>query len=156
MKIPFCPHEERIAGLLNENRLDSDPSLLDHARKCTRCSEVLFAVEMLQRGRIPNLISAHTGSPGYLWWRAQLRRQNGVVEKITKPVVWAERFALIGMLCIAATFVFSQWGQFRDWFSRLAAIGSENSFMAIAMLAGLLVITCIGGLALYILAADER
>jgi hypothetical protein len=171
MKLPFCSHEVEIARLLDENRLPENSTLLAHAEKCARCSEVVFAIQILQRGRASSLISAHAGSPGYLWWRAQLRRQNGVVEKVTKPIVWAERFALISMLCIATGFGFWQSGQLHDWFSRLAVLlgyqalplnsiwlraTNTSSLMAVSMLAGLFVVACIGGLALYILAADEN
>ena len=41
------------------------------------------------------------------------------MEQITKPVVWAEKFALICMLCVAGGFVFWQWvGEWVDWIRR--------------------------------------
>jgi hypothetical protein len=167
MKLPFCPHEERVAELLNENRWPwaADPALLDHARKCGRCSNVVFAVQILQQSRSATVLAAHAGSPDYLWWRAQLRLQNSAVEQITKPVVWAEKLALIGMLCVAGGFLVRQWGHIGDWISGLADIFNSQAFrlsavwlhstfegnlIGYSMLAGLAAIACIGGLTLFL------
>jgi hypothetical protein len=143
MMFPFCPQEEKIAAMLKENRRlqDADPALLDHARICSRCSEILFAVEMLQGSRASAMMSAHIASPGCLWWRAQLRRQSGVAEQMTRPIVWAERLALICILCVFAGFGFWQRAQLLDLFS---------SFVGLSLLAGVTAILCVGGLTLFL------
>jgi len=120
---------------------DADPALLDHARICSRCSEILFAVEMLVDIRTSTRMSAHSSSPGYLWWRAQLRRRSGVMEQMTRPVVWAERLALTGMLGIVAGLGFWQRAQLLELLS---------SFVGLSILAGLTAILGVGGLTLFL------
>jgi hypothetical protein len=169
MRLPFCPYEEKIARLLNENRWDSDPALLVHAGKCARCSEVVLSVQTLQHNRANTMMLSRAGSPGNLWWRAQLRRQNGMLEQIAKPLVWTEWLALCSMLCLAAGFAFWQWGQIGNWFSKLRLIlgtpvfhlgeiwlraTQEYSLIWLPILAGLTAIACICGLAL--LLSDQK
>ena len=147
MKYPFCPHEETIAGMLKENQWpqNADPVLLDHALKCSRCSEIVFAVEILQSGRASSLMTAHAASPGYLWWRAQLHRKSGEMAQMTRPVVWAEGLALAIILCVIAVFGYWQREQLAGLFS---------SFVGISILVGLTAILFVGGLTLFL--SDKR
>jgi len=148
MRFPFCPQEEKIAAMLKEKQWPqgADPVLLKHSRTCSRCSETVFAIEMLQNSRVSTLLSAHApASPGALWWRAQLRRKSGVVQQMTRPVVWAERFALAVMLCIVAGFGIWQRAQLVDLF---------HSFVGLSILGGLTAIVCVGGITLFL--SDQR
>jgi hypothetical protein len=165
MKLPFCPHEEKVAELLRENRWPwaADPVLLTHAGKCSRCIDVVFAMPILQQTRSASMMVAHIGSPYYLWWRAQLRRRNSTVEQVTKPLVWAEKFALICVLCIAASVAFWQWAQIGEWIGSMAGIFDSQSLQDViwmpsvfeskpvvySILAGLAAIACVGGLTLF-------
>jgi hypothetical protein len=147
MKLPFCPHEEQVAGIVNRNLWpgEANSALLEHARACSRCSEVLFAVEILQTSRASAMMSSQDISSGHLWWRAQLRRKSGAVAQMTRPIVWAEWLAFTGMLCIIAGFAFWQRTEIVDFFS---------SFIGISILAGLTAILCVGGLTLFL--ADRK
>jgi hypothetical protein len=169
MNLPFCSQEEKIAKLIKTHRWpqDADPELVVHAGKCSRCHEALFAVQILQLLRASDVKQAHVGSPSALWWRAQLRRRNGAVEQMAKPLVWAEILAFISMLCIAAGIAFQQWTPIRQWFHSLKVVGdnqifhsainwvltiNENNLTSLVMLAGLAglaAIVCIGGLTLF-------
>ncbi len=143
MTYPFCPREEKIAVMLTEDdwRQTADPGLLKHAETCSSCSEILSTVELLRANRASTMISAHTSSPGFLWWKAQLRRRSGVVEQMTRPVVWAEALALTGILGIVVGFCFWQREQLVAWFS---------SILGLSILAGLMTILCVGGLTLFL------
>jgi hypothetical protein len=143
MRAPFCPHEETIAGMLKHNQWpqNADPELLDHAGKCSRCGEIVFAVEMLQSGRASSVMAAHAASPGYLWWRAQLRRKSGEMVQMTRPVIWAEGLALAIILCVIAVFGFWQRAQLAGLFS---------SFVGTSILIGLTAILFVGGLTLFL------
>ena len=147
MRFPFCPHKEKIARILGKNRwpLDAEPKLQSHAGKCRRCAEVLFAAEMLKAGRTNAMMAAPTTTPGYLWWRAQLRRQASISERMTKPVAWAESLALVAMLGVIAGLGFLQRDQLFDLF---------GSFIGISILTGLSLVLCVGGLTL--LLSDEK
>jgi hypothetical protein len=163
MKFPFCPYEEKTAQLLNENRWGTDPALTAHAQKCSRCSNVVMTVQMLQQNRTNTSMATRAVSPGYLWWKAQLLRQNGALEQITKPVVWAERLALCGMLFIAAAVAFCYWGWFGEQISGFSGLfgsamtplkeiwlrsTSGNSLIYVSLVAGLMIIAGVGGLTL--------
>ena len=144
MRFPFCPQEEKIAAMLAETRWReaADQALLEHSRTCSRCGEIIFAVEMIRNGRASAMMSAHSiASPGSLWWRAQMRRQRGVVEQMAKPVVWAEGLALAIILCTVAGFGFWQRAQLVDLF---------HSLVGLSILAGLTAILCVGGLGLFL------
>ena len=172
MKLPFCPHEEETAASLRENRWPcaADPALLIHARNCRRCSDIVLTAQTLQQARSVAVQSAHIGSPGYLWWRAQLRRRNRAVERVAEPIVWAEKFALISILCVACGFAFWQWGLVTDWLSWLAALFHSQAFqldvlwlsstsagnlIGYSLLAGLGALVCIGALTLFMSAGKE-
>jgi len=171
MKLPFCPHEERVAELLREDKWPSaaDPALRTHAGNCSRCSDVVLAVQALQQGRSARMLTAHAGSPYYLWWRAQLLRRNSTVERITKPLIWAERFALICMLCVAGGFVFWQWGQITEWIGGMSGIFDsqylpntiwlpstvKSNLIIYSLLAVLAAIAGIGGLTLFMSGEKE-
>jgi hypothetical protein len=147
MRFPFCPHEEKIARMLRKNRWPLDPELdlQSHAAKCSRCADVLYISEMLKTGRTDAMMAAPATSPGYIWWRAQLRRQASIAERMTKPVAWAERLALAAMLGVVAGMGFFQRDQLFALF---------GSFMGISILAGLSLVLCVGGLTL--LLSDEK
>jgi hypothetical protein len=167
MNLPFCSQEEKIAKLAKTRRWpqDADPELATHAEKCSRCHEALFAVQMLQQLRASDVKRAHVGAPSTLWWRAQVRQQNGAVEQMVKPLVWAEILAFISMLCIAAGIVFQQLTPIRHWCNSLKVAGenqffysainwflinNENRMTSLVMLAGLTAIVCVGGLTLFL------
>jgi hypothetical protein len=143
MNYPFCPHEEKVAAMLKKHAWPgaADPALQEHAKTCTRCREVAFAVEMLQRSRASAMASSPTLSPGHIWWRAQLRRKSGVAAKLARPVVWAEGLALASMLFLIACFGFWHRAELVNFFS---------SFIGISILAGLTAILCVGGLTLFL------
>ena len=98
-------------------------------------------MEMLQSGRASAMMAAPAASPGYLWWRAQLRRKSGSVEQMARPVLWAERFALAIMLCVVAGVAFWQKAQFASLFT---------SSLGWSILAGLTAILSVGGLTLFL------
>jgi len=143
MRYPFCPQEEKVAAMMKQNERpgNADAALLEHAKTCRRCREVVFALEMLQSGRASAMMSAPAASPGYLWWRAQLRRKSGRVEQMARPVLWAERLALAIMLCVIAGVAFWQKAQFASLFT---------SSLRLSILAGLSAILCVGGLTLFL------
>ena len=161
MKIPFCPHEERVAELVSEGRWpwEADPGLLRHAEKCSCCCDVVSTLNLLQQARSATVLAAHAGSPYILWWKAELRRRTSIAEQITKPLVWAERFALLCMGCVATAFVVWQRGEILDWVSRVAGTFSshalgfsftyDSNLMLYSIVVGLAAVACICGLTLF-------
>jgi hypothetical protein len=105
--------------------------------------------------------AAQPGSPGVLWWRAQLRRRRAAVERIGKPILGAQIFALSIALVLAAGFVVSQARhglQWVSWFSksptfRLDSLWPATLVMpqwgAMLLVSGLVALALLGGLAVY-------
>ncbi len=172
MKLPFCPHEEEVAENLREDRWPwgANPALLVHTRNCRACSDILLAAQTLQQARSAAVRSMQVGSPGYLWWRAQLRLRNRAIDRMAEPVVWAEKIALISVACVACASAIWQRALITDWFGWLTTLFQSQAFRLDALwlpaagggnligytvLAALGAFACIGGLALFITAGKE-
>ena len=69
------------------------------------CADLVLAAGAFQRAREETVAAAKPGSPGAIWWRAQLRRRRAAVERIEKPLVSAQIFALVFNLLAALGFV---------------------------------------------------
>lgn len=171
MKLPFCTHEEKVAELLRCNSWpeSADPKLAAHTETCIRCSDVILTNRIFKQGHSERMLLAHTDSPHYLWWGAQLRRRNSTVETITKPLALAEKLALGCLLCVIAGIIIWQWQPLSQWMSRLSNnfdIGTfwsatwvqltmRGSMIGYSILAGIAVFACIGGLTLWVSGRKE-
>jgi hypothetical protein len=171
MKRPFCPYEEKVAELLRRNSwLESaDPKLAAHAATCCRCSDIVLTNRIFRQGQSERMLQAHTESPHYLWWRAQLRRQHSTIEKVTKPLALAEKLALGCLLCIVAGIIIWQWQPLGQWIGRLSdnlgagAVWNTTwdqftlggGLIGYSILAGIAAFVCIGGLTLWMSGRKE-
>jgi len=68
----------------------------------------VLVTETFRNARAAAAGAAKLGSPGLLWWRAQLRRRNAAVERIGRPLLSAQIFALATILLLTVGFVVSQ------------------------------------------------
>lgn len=81
------------------------PELRDHVHGCRACSDLALVTDAFDQARAetvegnPNMASA-----GVLWWRAQLRRRNAAVERVGRPLMNAQIFALAVSLLAAIGF----------------------------------------------------
>ena len=166
MKLPFCPYEEKVAELLRCNSWpeSADPKLAAHAKNCSRCQDVILTNRIFTQGHFERMLQAHTDSPQHLWWRAQLRRRNISLGKVTKPIALAEILAMGILLCIIAGIVYwqlqplgrcieklsSTFGADGVCNSALAQIAMGGSTLGYSILAGIAAFACIGGLTLWI------
>jgi hypothetical protein len=69
------------------------------------CGDFVLVAESFQRARAEAASAAPVVSPGALWWRAQLRRRNAAVERIGKPILGAQIFALATNLVLVVVFL---------------------------------------------------
>ncbi|MEJ2245695.1 MAG: hypothetical protein P8Y80_06375 [Acidobacteriota bacterium] len=161
MKLPFCPYEEKVTELLRRNSWpeSADPKLAAHAETCSRCSDVILTNRIFKQGHSERMLMAHTESPHYLWWKAQLRRRHSTVETITKPLAFAEKLAFVCLLCFVAGIVFWQWQPLGQWISRLSdhletgafwnaawiQLTTGRNLIGYSILAGIAAFVCIGG-----------
>jgi hypothetical protein len=104
-----CPREDDIRELLARGQwslaAEMAPELHAHAAVCRRCSDLVLVAEAFRKARAESAAPARLMPPGVLWWRAQLRRRNAAVERITRPLVGAQIFALAFMLLAGVGFL---------------------------------------------------
>jgi hypothetical protein len=103
MMLRPCPYEPEVKLRVERGQWPQacPQDLLSHAANCRQCSEVALVTAAFQRARNQAVVAAKLGSPGLLWWRAQLRRRNAAVERISRPILSAHVFALGVNLVVA-------------------------------------------------------
>jgi hypothetical protein len=79
------------------------------------------------RSRTQAASAARIATPGALWWRAQLRRRNAAIERIGKPILGAQIFALAINLFIVVAFLAYQARHGLRWFSCLEQLPQAYS-----------------------------
>ncbi len=107
MTFRACSREKEVRESLQRGHWPEGcgEELRAHVAECGRCDDLVLVSLALgtSRGEAEKL--APVVAPGLLWWRAQLRRRNAAVERISKPIRVAQIFALAVNLVVAAGFL---------------------------------------------------
>src|SRR5262249_19678265 len=100
MSLFACSSEKEVQAALRQGHWPHacDPDLRAHVNGCRDCHELFLVTQSLQKAKANGERLAGTGSPGLLWWRAQLRRRNEAIECVTEPLALAERAGLFGLV----------------------------------------------------------
>ena len=116
-----CPREAEAQAVLRRGHWPDacEPELREHVATCDRCSSRLLLLETFQTARAQSMQAAHLGHPGLLWWRAQLRRRNEALERVRKPAMTGQLFALCISIFTAVALLGSQIRKGVDWSSWL-------------------------------------
>jgi hypothetical protein len=119
-----CSREKELTQLLARGQWpEATPlDLRNHVSACRRCGDLVLVTETFRRARIEAIGSARPGSPGALWWRAQLRRRTAAVERVGKPILGAQIFALSINLILMVGLVASQARHGLGWLTRMEAL----------------------------------
>ena len=169
MRFGPCPREPELGDLLHCGQWPDACSedLRQHVDGCRACRELVAVKQAFSRERIHAVAEARLESPGVLWWRAQLRRRNAAIERIGKPLLGAQIFALAVCLVAAVAYVVWQARHGFDWLAwfgelprglHLAALvpGSwSNSPWEIWLAVSAAVMAVMGGVIVY-LASEKR
>ena len=165
MSLRTCNRDQEIAEALAAGFWPEACSedLRAHLAACDACSQRVLLSQAFRRERAAACAQPRLESPGVLWWRAQLRRRNAAIERIGRPVLFAQVFAVLTALVAAAAFFASQAKSTLGWFAWVAdnprSLHLEallppgfQSASGAALLAGALlaVIAGLGGFAAYI------
>jgi hypothetical protein len=117
MRFGACSREREVNQLLGRGQWPQacPGELRDHVAGCRSCREVVLVRQAFARERSGAFAEARLESPGALWWRAQLRRRNVALERIGRPLMGAQIFAL--SVCLTAAVVYVLWLARRgfDW-----------------------------------------
>jgi hypothetical protein len=119
MTLSACPREKEVIDLLARGHWPQacPADLRAHVDSCRSCAEHAFVTQAFQQARADASAAANLASPGVLWWRAQLRRRNAAVERVGKPILGAQIFALAVALVVSVVFVISQATHGLRWMS---------------------------------------
>lgn len=100
---PFhCAREKEVVSQLELGQWPqaSPAELRAHVAGCRSCSDLVLIAQTFTAARTAS--APPLPSPGALWWRAQLRRRNQAIERISRPILGAEIFALVVALLVGA------------------------------------------------------
>ncbi len=116
-----CSRTSEIVAMVERGHwpLACPPELRAHLDRCRSCSEVLAVTETLRQARAAASAQAQLPPPGVLWWRAQLRRRNAAVERVSRPILGAYLFALATLVMVAVVFFVEQARHGFSWFDRI-------------------------------------
>lgn len=91
-----CVREKEVAQLLELGQWPqaSPAELRAHAADCRACSARVMLTQSFQAARGAAMSVAQLPSAGALWWRAQLRRRNEALARVSRPMLGAQVFAL--------------------------------------------------------------
>jgi len=121
MTFRICSHEAEIKELMKCGHWPEACSaeLRTHAAACRSCSDLLLLEQAFRKARAATAVSASLPPHGAIWWRAQLRRRNAAVERIGRPILGAEIFALSIAVILASGLIVSQGRHGLQWLTRL-------------------------------------
>jgi hypothetical protein len=169
MRFGTCSCERELAAALERGHWPDacTPELRAHVEGCPACSERLLVTQALRRERAIAAGAARLESPGVIWWRAQLRRRNAAIERISRPILGAQIFAVAVALIAATAFFATQAKQSLGWFAWIADIprslhlealvpaALQNTTGAWMLIPGTVLLCLVGGLFAFI-ASDRR
>lgn len=163
---PFtCTRERELTLLLHNGHWPQacPDELRTHVASCRNCSDLVLLTGSLQASRRQTAELPRLEPPGAIWWRAQLRRRNAAIEKVSRPILGAQIFAVVMTLVVVGAIAVWQFANWSAWFADLpgalhltALIPSslpENSILSI-IVPLLATIALLSGLVVYL--ASEK
>ncbi len=160
----FCSWQKEVTAALRLGEL-SDAQRA-HLNACPVCADLVLVTQAFGQARmetiqVAGLNSQRSASPGLLWWRAQLLQRNNAVERVTRPVVFAEKISLISILLVSVGLLFWQRGSISDWMSSfdlpdsVLPLAFSNSWAGVLLIASFGTFLLFSSLAVYLLAKKE-
>ena len=173
-----CPREKEVKELVERGQWPVAtapmPELRAHVGGCRSCGDLVLVTAAFQQARTEAAGEARIGSPGVLWWRAQLRRRNAAVELIGRPILGAQIFALAVNVALAVGFVVWQARHGFVWLTGLKQLpqtaaaylgslrptglfgsGFGSLLTPVVVISGAAALALLGGVAVY-LAAEKQ
>jgi hypothetical protein len=129
MMLSHCTREEEVADVLKQGQWPTacTPELRSHLSACRSCSDLALVAGSFQRARVEATGEAPIPSPGTIWWRAQLRRRNAAVERLGRPILGAQIFALAINLAVLVGLLATQARHGMSWLTRLEQLPEAYS-----------------------------
>jgi anti-sigma factor RsiW len=134
-----CPHEAELQAIVRSGHWPDacEPELRKHVETCGRCAEQVLVLHAFQTARAQTVHAARADHPNLLWWRAQLRRRNEALQRVSRPITTAQIFALCISIVTAAALLISQLRKGFSWSSWLPDPSSAPNFDALSFFTSL-------------------
>jgi hypothetical protein len=132
MTLVSCPCEKEIRELVEGGQwpLAAPPELRDHAAACRTCADLVLVAGAFQRARAATIAAAKPATPGAIWWRAQLRSRQQAFERIQRPLIGAQVFALVALLLPIIGFVAFEARHLLAWLTWLGKLSQSAQLHA--------------------------
>jgi len=129
MTFKSCSHEKEVAQLLARGPWPQvcTEELRTHVSQCRSCGDLLLVSQLFRQARTEVASAAPLASPGAIWWRAQLRRRNAAVERVGRPILGAQIFALAANLLVAVAFLIVQARHGLGWLTWLEQLPQSSA-----------------------------
>jgi hypothetical protein len=110
MTLRPCPRQSEVRDLLAIGHWPHacPADLRAHLDNCRACADLVLVTNAFQHSRAAAAAEVKLPAPGAIWWRAQLRRRNAAVDRVSKSIAGAYVFALTLSLLAAVALAFSQ------------------------------------------------
>lgn len=121
MNLGGCGREKEVSELLARGYWPDacNSELRAHVASCRACQDLILVKQAFRADRQVVASAAKLESPGVLWWRAQLRRRNAAIERISRPILGAQIFAVAVSLVAAIVYMASQARRGFGWLGQL-------------------------------------
>jgi hypothetical protein len=129
MTFVSCTCEKDIRELVESGQwpLAAPADLKSHAASCRTCADLVLVATAFQRARATTIAAAKPASAGAIWWRAQLRSRQQAFQRIQRPLIGAQVFALVAVLLPIIGFVAFEA---RSWISSLGRLSQSAQLHA--------------------------
>lgn len=133
MTLSVCSREKEVLDLLKKGHWTQayPADLRVHVAGCRVCGDLALVTEAFQNDRAKMASLAPIPSSGPVWWRAQLRRRNSAIERLARPLLGAQIFALAVTLLAGAAFLTLQAQSGFGWLSWLRELPRAFHFEAL-------------------------
>jgi len=128
MTLRACSKQSDVAAMLTRGHWPNacPPELRMHMATCRSCTDLVRVTQAFQQSRAAATAQAQLPPPGVLWWRAQLRRRNEALRRVSKPLFGAYVFALAITLLGAVGGIVFQARHGSPWLAWIARAGVES------------------------------
>jgi len=133
---PFtCPREREVTELLHRGYWpEACPAeLRAHVEACRVCSDLVVVSQAFQAAHKQTTPLPKLESAGALWWRAQLRRRNAAIEKVGRPILGAQIFALFLSIVVAVAVLAWKGNTLKAWFEDLPRALHFDALVPVAL-----------------------
>lgn len=166
MTFRACNREKELTALLEQGHWPHacPAEMQEHVAGCSSCRGLVGVTLAFRRERAQAMAQPRLESPGVLWWRAQLRRRNAALERLSRPLLGAQIFAVVLALAAAGAFLAVQVRQGASWLSDmprtlhfaslLPAAWQNFPGAGLALVLFMVLAALVGGVALYV--ASDR